>query len=78
MLFGHHCLLFRPREQFVRRNEPIAHFPRLFGDDVDALFQLFRMGQEKIQIEAAGCIEDLNGLFKMRSFLGIGSSLLSW
>jgi hypothetical protein len=53
-------------------------FPRLLRNDFDSLGQLVGMGQEEVQVELAGRIENIDRPIEMCSFLGIGSCLFSW
>ena len=64
-----------PGEQLVRRNQSFGHFSRLAGGDRHLLQQLFRMGEEKLQVEVPGLIEECNRLYESVALARVGSAL---
>jgi hypothetical protein len=65
---GVNGLKFSPGQQVLSRNHAFAHFTRPLGDDLNSFAEFVRVCQKKIQIEATGCIQDLDRCGEMRSF----------
>jgi hypothetical protein len=63
-----------PGEHLVSSNQPFTHCSGLLGNHLDPLHQDRGIGEKKIQIEAAGRIQDGYGLFEVAAFGSISSS----
>src|SRR5260370_39082882 len=77
MLSSFYSLKFGPGEQMVGGNHSLAYFASLLGTHLDSLGEFVGMCQKKIQIEAAGRIQDLHRCGQMLPFPWISSPLTS-
>src|SRR5260370_38435435 len=77
MLSSCYRLKFGPGEQMIGGNQSLAYFARLLGNHLDSLGEFVGMCQKKIQIEAAGRIQDLHRCRQMLTFPWISSPLTS-
>jgi len=77
MLSSFYRLKFGPGEQIIGGNQSLAYFASLLGNHLDSLGEFVGMCQKKIQIEAAGRIQDLHRCGQMLTFPWISSPLTS-
>ncbi len=65
---------FSPGQQLVRTAKPFSFLLMLLREIPHTLGQLVWVSQKKSEVEGTGRIQDLDRLFQIRSFTGIGSS----
>jgi hypothetical protein len=78
MGIGCYGLIFRPGEQLIGRDESLAHFASLAGNNLNAFHEFLWMSEKEIQVEAAGGVQRRNRFFEKRAFVSISSTLLAF